>query len=191
MSLALITGSTGLVGSETAIFLLKKGFEVIGIDNNERVKLFGKDGDTSRIKRRLKKTSKFYKHYDIDITNRSKLEKIFKKYKNRFSFILHAAAQPSHDWAKTNITKDFSINDHTALIEKMAAEEVFKELLDDDKIANLARYFVTLPSEVAMKCWTIMGDGEIQNTIRLHQSDVDGSSVSSFLVELLTGDNAE
>ena len=110
MSLALITGSTGLVGSETAIFLLNKGFEVIGIDNNERVKLFGKDGDTSRIKRRLKKTSKFYKHYDIDITNRSKLEKIFKKYKNRFSFILHAAAQPSHDWAKTNITKDFSIN---------------------------------------------------------------------------------
>lgn len=92
---------------------------------------------------------------------------------------------------KVEATKDFSINDHTALIEKMAAEEVFKELLDDDKIANLARYFVTLPSEVAMKCWTIMGDGEIQNTIRLHQSDVDGSSVSSFLVELLTGDNAE
>ena len=110
MSLALITGSTGLVGSETAIFLLNKGFEVIGIDNNERVKLFGKDGDTSRIKRRLEKMSKFYKHYDIDITNRSKLEKVFKKFKNRFSFILHAAAQPSHDWAKTNITKDFSIN---------------------------------------------------------------------------------
>ena len=110
MSLALITGSTGLVGSETATFLLNKGFEVIGIDNNERLKLFGKDGDTSRIKQRLKKTSKLYKHFDIDITNRSKLEKVFKKYKNRFSFILHAAAQPSHDWAKTNIIKDFNIN---------------------------------------------------------------------------------
>jgi len=110
MSLALITGSSGLVGSETALFLLKKGFEVIGIDNNERRKLFGKDGDTSRIKNRLCRFSKSYTHLNIDITNRSKLEKIFKKYKNKISFILHAAAQPSHDWAKSNINKDFNLN---------------------------------------------------------------------------------
>jgi CDP-paratose 2-epimerase len=110
MTLALITGSAGLVGSETAIFLINKGFEVIGIDNNERRKLFGKDGDTIRIKNRLIKFSKSYSHLDIDITNKSKLENIFKKYKNKFSFILHAAAQPSHDWAKGNILKDFNIN---------------------------------------------------------------------------------
>ena len=53
MGLALITGSSGLVGSETATFLINKGFEVIGIDNNERKRLFGKDGDTTRIKNRL------------------------------------------------------------------------------------------------------------------------------------------
>lgn len=110
MSLALITGSSGLVGSETAMFLLKKGFEVLGIDNNERKKLFGNDGDTSRITKRLKNYSKSYKHLNIDVTSRSKLEKIFKKYKNRVSFILHAAAQPSHDWAKNNVIKDFTIN---------------------------------------------------------------------------------
>ena len=110
MSLALITGSSGLVGSETAIFLINKGFDVIGIDNNQRKKLFGKDGDTVRIKNRLLNFSKSYHHLDIDITNKFQLEKIFKKYKNKFSFILHAAAQPSHDWAKSNIIKDFNIN---------------------------------------------------------------------------------
>lgn len=110
MALALITGSAGLVGSETAIFLINKGFEVIGIDNNERVKFFGKDGDTTRIKNRLIQFSKSYKHLDIDITDKSKLENIFKKCKGRFSFILHAAAQPSHDWAKKDIHKDFNIN---------------------------------------------------------------------------------
>lgn len=110
MSLALITGSSGLVGSETATFLINKGFEVIGIDNNERKRLFGKDGDTSRIKNRLLNFSKSYLHLSIDITKKSQIEKIFKKYKNKFSFILHAAAQPSHDWAKSNIIKDFNIN---------------------------------------------------------------------------------
>lgn len=110
MSLAIITGSTGLVGSEMAIFLLNKGFEVIGIDNNERKKLFGLDGDTSRVKKKLIKSFKSYQHFNIDITNRENLEKIFKKNKKRISFILHAAAQPSHDWAKSNIDKDFRIN---------------------------------------------------------------------------------
>jgi len=110
MGLALITGSSGLVGSETATFLINKGFEVIGIDNNERKRLFGKDGDTSRIKNRLLNFSKSYSHLSIDITKKEQIEKIFKKYKNKFSFILHAAAQPSHDWAKSNIIKDFNIN---------------------------------------------------------------------------------
>tara|TARA_B110000977_G_scaffold125183_1_gene160298 strand:- start:375 stop:1421 length:1047 start_codon:yes stop_codon:yes gene_type:complete len=110
MSLALITGSAGLVGSETAIFLLKKGFDVIGIDNNERKKLFGNDGDTSKIKKYLIKNFKKYFHYNADVTNYSILEGIFKKHKNRINFILHAAAQPSHDWAYKDVMKDFSIN---------------------------------------------------------------------------------
>jgi CDP-paratose 2-epimerase len=110
MALALVTGSTGLVGSEMSMFLINKGFEVIGIDNNQRKLFFGKDGDTSRIKKKLLKSSKLYSHYNINILNNSKLEKIFKKYKNKFSLILHSAAQPSHDWAKSNIIKDFNIN---------------------------------------------------------------------------------
>ena len=110
MSLAIITGSSGLVGSETAKFLLDKGFDVLGIDNNERKKLFGKDGDTNKIKRNLIKNYKKYRHFNIDIRNLSGLEKIFKKYNKNINFILHAAAQPSHDWAYKDAMKDFSIN---------------------------------------------------------------------------------
>ena len=110
MSLAIITGSSGLVGSETAKFLLDKGFDVLGIDNNERKKLFGKDGDTNKIKRNLIKNYKKYRHYNIDIRNLSGLETIFKKYNKNINFILHAAAQPSHDWAYKDAMKDFSIN---------------------------------------------------------------------------------
>ena len=110
MSLAIITGSTGLVGSETTRFLIQKGFDVIGIDNNERKRLFGNDGDTSHIKNQLIKKYKNYKHKSVSILNTNELEKIFKFSKNKIKFILHAAAQPSHDWAYSNIKKDFYIN---------------------------------------------------------------------------------
>ena len=110
MSIAIITGSTGLVGSETSKFLLNKGFKIIGIDNNERKKLFGKDGDTTRIKNYLVKNFKSYIHKNIDILDTPKIEKIFKYYKKEIKFILHAAAQPSHDWAYKDIRKDFRIN---------------------------------------------------------------------------------
>ncbi len=110
MSLAIITGSCGLVGSESAIFFSKKGFDVIGIDNNERKFFFGKDGDINWIKSKLKKNIKKYKHFNIDIRNYNSLENIFKKYKKKISVIIHCAAQPSHDWAKSRPFIDFDIN---------------------------------------------------------------------------------
>ncbi len=110
MSIALITGSCGLVGSESALFFSKKGFEIVGIDNNARKFFFGKDGDVSWIKSKLKATLKKYKHYDTDIRNYDSLAKIFKKYKKKISVIIHCAAQPSHDWAKNKPFVDFEIN---------------------------------------------------------------------------------
>ena len=92
---------------------------------------------------------------------------------------------------KIDATINFGINDHTALVEKMEAEQTFDDLLDGSSIENLGRYFITLPSEVAMKLWTIMGLGEIKNTVNLHQCKVDGQSVSSYLVDLLTGEGSE
>ena len=110
MKIALITGSCGLVGSESAIFFQKKGFKVIGIDNNLRKFFFGKDGSISWMKKKLKKEVKNYIHYNYDIRNYKNLQKIFKKYKKNINVIIHAAAQPSHDWAKNSPFIDFDIN---------------------------------------------------------------------------------
>ena len=85
-------------------------------------------------------------------------------------------------------TKDFSINDHCALVEKMEAEKLFDTELPEKQIKNIGAYFLTLPSEVAMKLWTVMGaGGELKNTIALHGCTVRGKAVSAYIVTLLTG----
>ena len=75
--IAIVTGSSGLVGSEACDFLLKKNFYVIGIDNNFRKKFFGKEGNTSWIKEKLLK-NKNYLNFNIDIRNTNKFENILK-----------------------------------------------------------------------------------------------------------------
>ncbi len=110
MSIVIITGSTGLVGSETVNFFSDKGFDVVGIDNNLRKFFFGNDGSTSWIKNKLLKRNKKFKNHNLDIRNRSGIEKIFKKYKKNISLVVHCAAQPSHDYGKNFPEIDFSVN---------------------------------------------------------------------------------
>ena len=110
MNFALITGSCGLVGSESSIFFAKKNFKILGIDNNSRKFFFGKDGDITWVKNNLNKNIKNYNHLNIDIRNYPTLKKIFSKYKKNIKVIIHAAAQPSHDWAKNKPFIDFDIN---------------------------------------------------------------------------------
>ena len=110
MSLAIITGSTGLVGSEAVNFFHDKGFDVIGIDNNLRKLFFGKNGSTIWLKSKLIQRNKNFKNYNIDIRNSNNLEKIFRKYSKRISVIIHCAAQPSHDYGKNYPFLDFNVN---------------------------------------------------------------------------------
>jgi len=93
------------------------------------------------------------------------------------------------DEGKHDKTEDFTINDHSAMIEKMESAKIFKESLTEVQVSNLAKYFMNLPSEVAMKLWTVMGaaENELSNTIKLHQSEVDGVSVADKMVEMLRG----
>lgn len=109
MKKALITGSAGLIGSESAKFFAELGFEIHGIDNNLRKYFFGKEASTLWSKNILQKTLKDkYIHYSIDIRNKKKLEEVFKK--NSFDLIIHTAAQPSHDWASKEPHTDFEVN---------------------------------------------------------------------------------
>ena len=96
------------------------------------------------------------------------------------------------DEGKLEKTSNFDINAHSALVEKMEAKEIFKEKLSDEQVQNLANYFVTLPSEVAMKLWTVLGGGELDNTTALHQAKAEkGCRVSDYLVQILTGNSSE
>lgn len=110
MKYIVITGSSGLVGSEAVSFFHQKGFEPIGIDNNFRKHLFGKIACTNwKRNYQLKKLKNFY-HHNIDIRNYNKLERLFLRYRSKVKCIIHAAAQPSHDWAAKDPKTDFAVN---------------------------------------------------------------------------------
>ena len=110
MPVVIITGSNGLVGSESVNFFCEKGFDVVGIDNNLRKFFFGKDGSTLWIKNKLLKNNKNFKNFNCDVRSYSNLEKIFKKYSKKVSLIIHCAAQPSHDYGKNFPIIDFNVN---------------------------------------------------------------------------------
>jgi CDP-paratose 2-epimerase len=106
----LITGSDGLIGSEAVKHFSQKGFRVLGIDNNSRKKFFGEEASVLWKRKYLKKNIKNYIHFHQDITNKIQMEKIFKEYGKKIDLIIHAAAQPSHDWAATNPRLDYAVN---------------------------------------------------------------------------------
>lgn len=109
MKTILVTGSSGLIGSESVKFFLNKGFNVVGIDNDMRAYFFGEKSSTKSVLNELLKL-KNYTHYNVDIRNYNKLLDIFKSLGKKISCIIHTAAQPSHDWASKEPITDFTIN---------------------------------------------------------------------------------
>ena len=110
MNIALITGASGLIGGESVEFFSSKFDLVIGIDNNMRSYFFGKEASTDWNLNRLVAETPNFKPYPIDIRNYEALEVVFKQYGNDIKLIVHAAAQPSHDWAAKEPLTDFSVN---------------------------------------------------------------------------------
>ena len=117
MSIILVTGSAGLIGSESVRFFCELGFTVIGIDNNMRQVFFGEDASTEWNRDRLQQDyGDHYIHYDIDIRDHDAISKVFKTYEKDISLIIHTAAQPSHDWAASDPYTDFSVNANGTLV---------------------------------------------------------------------------
>jgi CDP-paratose 2-epimerase len=111
MSVAIITGSAGLVGSEAAVHFASRGLEVVGIDNNMRKKFFGSGASTKWQRRKLEETlGSRYDHRRIDIRDRGAIRKLFRFYGSDIALVVHTAAQPSHDWAAKAPLTDFSVN---------------------------------------------------------------------------------
>jgi CDP-paratose 2-epimerase len=116
MDVVLITGSAGLIGSEAVRFFSDRGFRTIGIDNDMRRTFFGKGASTEWNRQRLLEENPGYTHFDEDIRDEKVMERLFSKYAGDIKLIVHAAAQPSHDWAAKNPCLDFTINANGTLI---------------------------------------------------------------------------
>jgi CDP-paratose 2-epimerase len=110
MRIAIITGSAGLIGSESVEFMSPHFDRIIGIDNNFRSYFFGADASVEWNRIRIEESVCNYTHSSADIRDYSALEKIFTEYKTDISLIIHTAAQPSHDWAAREPLTDFGVN---------------------------------------------------------------------------------
>ena len=104
----LVTGSSGLIGSEAVLHFDRDGHQVFGIDNNLRREFFGPAGDTTWNLESLKKNTRQFTHLNLDIRDREKILALFQQ--ERFDLIIHCAAQPSHDKAKDIPFVDFDVN---------------------------------------------------------------------------------
>src|SRR5216683_2436018 len=108
MKTILVTGSSGLIGSEAVEHFDRQSHRVIGVDNNMRQVFFGAQGNTTWNLERLKRSTKNFQHASLDIRDRNALDELFKS--NRFDLIVHCAAQPSHDKARDIPILDFEVN---------------------------------------------------------------------------------
>src|SRR5919197_6759406 len=108
MKLALVTGSSGLIGSEMVTFLDRRGWDVHGVDNNMRADFFGPHGDTTWNLERLRASTRRFTHHDLDVRDRAAMARIVAE--TRPQLIVHAAAQPSHDLAAQRPFDDFDVN---------------------------------------------------------------------------------
>lgn len=108
MKKILITGSSGLIGSEVCMFFAERGFEIHGLDNNQRAVFFGPQGDTRWNQKRLENSLANFHHHEIDIRDRAGILKLLAQIKP--DVIVHAAAQPSHDRAAAIPFDDFDTN---------------------------------------------------------------------------------
>lgn len=104
----LVTGSSGLIGSEAVTFFDNMGFRVTGIDNNMRADFFGPKGDTTMNRLRLQQSCRNFQHITMDIRDRESVDLLFRE--EPFDLVIHAAAQPSHDLAAKRVFDDFEVN---------------------------------------------------------------------------------
>jgi CDP-paratose 2-epimerase len=110
MRTIIVTGSAGLIGSETVKRFAKEGAHVIGIDNDMRAQFFGVEASTKQTRNDLIANIRGYDHYDFDIRDAHSVAELFKTYSGKIDAIVHTASQPSHDWAARDPQTDFTVN---------------------------------------------------------------------------------
>ncbi|HMO60183.1 MAG TPA: NAD-dependent epimerase/dehydratase family protein [Roseiflexaceae bacterium] len=116
MSVAVVTGSAGLIGAEAVRYFAGLGMQVVGIDNDMRRAFFGDDASTQASLEQLQREIPGYIHYAIDIRDEAAVAAIFRRYGRAITLVIHTAAQPSHDWAAREPMTDFTVNANGTLV---------------------------------------------------------------------------
>ncbi len=116
MSIAIVTGSAGLIGSEVARQFAARGLTIVGIDNDMRRHFFGEQASTAWMRAHLVSSIPKYEHIDADIRDEAAMEKLFARFGRDIAVVVHAAAQPSHDWAARDPKCDFTVNANGTLV---------------------------------------------------------------------------
>lgn len=154
MRIVLVTGSAGLIGSESVRFFCQQGFTVVGIDNNMRQVFFGQEASTQWSRDWLvQRYGDRYRHHNVDIRDRQAMSEIFKTYGGDICLIIHTAAQPSHDWAANDPFTDFTVNANGTLV-----------LLE-----NTRQY---CPQAVFIFCSTNKVYGDTPNSLPLYEQEL-------------------
>lgn len=147
MGTVLITGSSGLIGSEAVSFFDDRGWDVHGVDNNMRRDFFGPDGDTTWNLKRLQETTQRFVHHELDIRDRAAILDLVREH--RPNFIIHCAAQPSHDLAKDRPFDDFEVN---AVGTLNLLEAVRRHCADSPFVfMSTNKVYGDAPNEIALK----------------------------------------
>lgn len=110
MPVAIVTGSGGLIGSESVAHFVTRGYDVIGLENDMRARFFGPEASTSSVTRRLLDTYPEFRSEETDIRDREAVEGLFARHGAAIELVIHTAAQPSHDWAASDPHTDFGVN---------------------------------------------------------------------------------
>lgn len=110
MRVAIVTGSGGLIGSECVSHLVEAGYDVLGLENDMRARLFGPSASTAPVTDRLVERYPAFRSIDLDIRDAEGVDRLFARHAAELALVVHTAAQPSHDWAASDPMADFSIN---------------------------------------------------------------------------------
>jgi CDP-paratose 2-epimerase len=169
MSVVIVTGSAGLIGSEAAIFFADLGLEVVGVDNDMRRVFFGDEASTDWNRTRLQsQLGARYRHVDADIRDAERIERLFEQHGTAIELVVHTAAQPSHDWAARDPVTDFTVNANGTLnlleaTRRFAPEAVFIFTSTNKVYGDTPN---RLPLVELEKRWEIEADHTYANGIR-------------------------
>ncbi len=190
MKTIIVTGSSGLIGSESVKFFHEKGFNIVGIDNDMRAYFFGKEASTAWVTKSLKESLKNFQYFKNDIRDYEGIERIFKEYAGEISGVIHTAAQPSHDWAAKEPLTDFSINANGTLnllelTRKYCKDSVFIYTSTNKVYGDLPNYLPLVEQETR---WEISEDHKFYQFGIDESMSIDNSKHSLFGVSKLAAD---